>query len=292
LPAARRAEVGIITDQLVADLLRLKVEIRCGVTAESELVLGLEPDSVVVANGSHPRVPDLDDGNDRLVSTRDVYQSGVIVSNPVVLFDTQGEVEGLATADWFTRHVIHQRLVDQGIPIRTTEAVEAFAAEGIVVRNLMSGRRETIERIGTVVSACGGRARDRLYRELLASGIPRSRCTSSPTPSPQDASSQPSMTATLPVGRCDSHAPTMQGLPPVRPDRNMVAMVIYAASIKLRAGRASPTPRMPTLSSPLLPTFRPRHERLERTAGGNRRHQGPSYSGLLARILRRPVTTN
>ncbi len=187
-----RAEIGVITDQLVADLLRLKVEIRCGVTADAELVLGLEPDSVVVATGSDPRVPDLDDGNDRLVSTRDVYQPGVIVSNPLVLFDTQGEVEGLATADWLvgrgftitvvttgsvpgwriepiTRQVIHQRLVDQGVPIRTTEAVEALTAEGIVVRHLMSGREETIEGIATVVSACGGRARDRLYRELLVS---------------------------------------------------------------------------------------------------------------------------
>lgn len=186
-----RAEVGVITDQLVADLIRLGVEIRYGVTADVGSVLGLEPDSVVVATGSDPRVPDLDDGNDRLVSTRDVYRPGVILSNPLVLFDTQGEVEGPATADWLagngftvtvvttgsvpgwriepiTRRVIHQRLLDQGVPIRTTEAVEALTADGIIVRHLMNGREETIEGIATVVYACGSRARDRLYRELMA----------------------------------------------------------------------------------------------------------------------------
>jgi len=187
-----RAEVGVITDQIVADLLLLDVEIRCGVTADVELVLGLKPDSVVVATGSDPRVPNLDDGNNRLVSTRDVYRPAVIVGDPLVLFDTRGEVEGLATADWLagrgfsvtvvtsgsvpgwrietiTRTLIHQRLVDQGVPIRTTERVDAITADGVVVRHLMSGREETLEGIATVVSACGSRARDRLYRELLES---------------------------------------------------------------------------------------------------------------------------
>jgi 2,4-dienoyl-CoA reductase-like NADH-dependent reductase (Old Yellow Enzyme family)/thioredoxin reductase len=186
--APGRAELGAIVDYLVHTLEQHAVEIRYGVEANVEMLLGLDPAAVVVATGSDPRLPCFPESDARLVSAHGAL-SGDLVGDKVAIFDTKGDMVGLTTADWLVgrRHevvvvtskryagsliepmtwrLLYQRLLDQGVRFITESEVVRLTEEGIVVRHLVSGQETTLPEIATVVAACGGNANDGLYRRL------------------------------------------------------------------------------------------------------------------------------
>jgi NADPH-dependent 2,4-dienoyl-CoA reductase/sulfur reductase-like enzyme len=97
--APGRADVGSVADHLVREVERQHVEVCCGETATAESILARAPDAVIVATGSEARVPDLDEGNGRLVSARAALD-GTMVGDQVAVFDTKGDMVALTTADW------------------------------------------------------------------------------------------------------------------------------------------------------------------------------------------------
>jgi 2,4-dienoyl-CoA reductase-like NADH-dependent reductase (Old Yellow Enzyme family)/thioredoxin reductase len=186
--APGRAELGAIVDHLVREIDRENVEIVCNVEATAESVLAREPDAVVIATGSEAHMPDLEGGEGRYVSARDALD-GAMIGDPVVVFDTKGDMVGLATADWLAgrRHrvtvvttrrypgqqielmsgrLLYQRLLDQNVAFVVESEVVRLTEDGVVIRHRYAGRETTLPGIATVVAACGGTANDDLYRTL------------------------------------------------------------------------------------------------------------------------------
>ncbi|MBI4013256.1 MAG: FAD-dependent oxidoreductase [Candidatus Rokubacteria bacterium] len=186
--APGRGEFGAVADQLIAAVGRAGVEVRLGCEATVEGVLALEPEAVVVATGSDARVPVLADGEGRLVSARAALE-GALVGNPVVVYDTRGDMVGLTTADWLadrgyavtvvtphlyvgplieimTWRILYQRLLDKKVQVVAQSEVVGLSEHGVVVRQVFSGAESTLVDAATVVAACGGEATDGLYRQL------------------------------------------------------------------------------------------------------------------------------
>lgn len=186
--APGRAEIGAIADHLIREVERSQIEICRSETATADSILARKPDAVVIATGSEAHLPDIDDGNDRLVSARAAFD-GAAIGDRVVVFDTKGDMVGLTVADWLVgqRHqvtivtskrypgvnvelmtwrLLYKRLLDQGVGFIVDSEVARLTDEGVVVRHILTRRETPLLGIATVVAACGGRPNDALWREL------------------------------------------------------------------------------------------------------------------------------
>ena len=186
--APGRAELGAIVDHLVREVGRHDVKTVCGEEATADSVLALKPGSVVIATGSEAHMPELEGGEGRYVSARDALD-GAMVGDPVVVFDTKGDMVGLATADWLAerRHrvtvvtsrrypgqqielmsgrLLYQRLLDRNVTFIVESEVVRLTEDGVAIRHRYTGRETILPEIATVVAACGGKANDGLYRAL------------------------------------------------------------------------------------------------------------------------------
>lgn len=186
--APGRTEIGAIVDHLADEIQRLGVNILRGTEASADSVVALRPDVVVLGTGSVARMLDLEGSERRCVSARAAL-GGANVGDPVVVFDTKGDMVGLTTADWFAgkRHrvtvvtsrryagsqielmsgrIVYQRLLDQGVTFIVESEVARLTDEGVVIRHLYTRRETTLRDVATVVAACGGQADDRLYHAL------------------------------------------------------------------------------------------------------------------------------
>jgi NADPH-dependent 2,4-dienoyl-CoA reductase/sulfur reductase-like enzyme len=85
-----------------------------------------------------------------------------------VTFVTTCRVPG-PDMDPMTGRMLYQRLIDGGIAFHVESKVALFTDEGVEIEHLVSGRRQLIRDVVTVVAACGGTANDRLYRALRRS---------------------------------------------------------------------------------------------------------------------------
>lgn len=95
----RRKELIGIVDWRLAELERLGVEIRYDTWAESEDVLSLRPDFVVVATGGLPQNPPLAAGNDLVTSSWDIMAGSVKPADTVLLYDDNGGHQGMGAAE-------------------------------------------------------------------------------------------------------------------------------------------------------------------------------------------------
>lgn len=192
LQLARRApgreEIGAVVENLVRELARLPVEILLGQEATTQAVAGMSPDLVIVATGSDSHVPEYDESDHRLVSARGAIEGDMVGESAIVL-DTKGDHVGMTTADFLvqsgrkvtfvtssrvpgphidpmTCRLLYKRLLDRGVTFHMESTVSRFNDEGVEIQHLVSGRKQTIPDVVTVVAACGGRANDTLYRQL------------------------------------------------------------------------------------------------------------------------------
>ena len=186
--APGRAELGAVVDHLVRELRLRNVEIACNVEATEASVLALKPDAVVIATGSEPRMPELEGSEGRYVSARDALD-GARLGDPVVVFDTKGDMVGLSTADFLaerrhrvtvvttrrqpgqqielmTGRLLYQRLLDRKVSFVLESEVVRLTPEGIVIRHRYSGHETVLSGIATVVAACGGEANGSLHLAL------------------------------------------------------------------------------------------------------------------------------
>jgi len=165
------------------------VHLNCAVTVDT--VLEQDPDVVVVATGSSPRVPPDIKGIDQqnVVDVRDILTGRVEAGQNVVVLDYQQHIQGLSTADFLAQQgkqvevvtphpspgpsvenitggALMQRLYTAGV--RFTPYSRAWEISGKTVRitNTLSDQERVIEDVDTVVLAFGGIENNDLYYAL------------------------------------------------------------------------------------------------------------------------------
>lgn len=94
----RREMVGIV-DWRLAELDRLGVTIHYDTYAGADDVLAFEPDLVVIATGGIAQSPELEAGEDLVVSSWDILAGAVKPEGPVLLFDDNGGHQGMSAAE-------------------------------------------------------------------------------------------------------------------------------------------------------------------------------------------------
>lgn len=94
----RREMIGIV-DWRLAELERLGVDLRCNVYAGADEVSEFEPDLVVIATGGMAQLPQLDAGEELVVSSWDIVSGMVKPQGPVLLFDDNGAHPGMTAAE-------------------------------------------------------------------------------------------------------------------------------------------------------------------------------------------------
>lgn len=113
-----RGELRGLLDWHRRQLTEAGVEVRLGTRATMETIAGLQPDVVVVATGSAPRVPDIPTTGAPVVSSQAVMTRAVELdpaAGAVLLIDDEQGMEALSTAlelraRGFTVHLVNRRL--------------------------------------------------------------------------------------------------------------------------------------------------------------------------------------
>jgi len=95
----RRRELIGIVDWRLAELQRLGADIRYDTWAETDDVLALTPDVVIVATGGLPQSPPLESGDDLVISSWDIIAGAVKPAENVLLYDDNGGHQGMTAAE-------------------------------------------------------------------------------------------------------------------------------------------------------------------------------------------------
>lgn len=95
----RRKELVGIVDWRLAELERLRVPIHYNVFAGGDEVLALDPDLVVIATGGIAQNPELEVGDDLVLSSWDIIAGAVRPEGPVLLYDDNGAHSGMTAAE-------------------------------------------------------------------------------------------------------------------------------------------------------------------------------------------------
>ena len=99
----RRKDLQGIVDWRVAECERLGVEIRYDTFGDADTIGALDPDVVIVATGGQPRLPELEDGADRVVTSWDVLGGDVTPAGDVLFSDDNGTHSALSAAEMIAR---------------------------------------------------------------------------------------------------------------------------------------------------------------------------------------------
>ncbi|MDW6024835.1 NADH:flavin oxidoreductase [Mesorhizobium sp. BAC0120] len=95
----RRKELIGIVDWRLSELERLGVEMRYDVWAETDDVISLGPEVVVIATGGLPQNPPLEAGGDLVTSSWDIISGAVKPAENVLLYDDNGGHQGMTAAE-------------------------------------------------------------------------------------------------------------------------------------------------------------------------------------------------
>ena len=187
-----RAEMSDIVEYQAGELDRLGVEVRFGCRADVSTVLAMEPDTVVVATGSSPRLFALpSDESIRVLSPHEFLTGSALTptAGKVVVIDDCGHfpayipAELLADAgndvslltaklysgtalDPTTMESMLKRLGGKGVNFVTHSVPVSISDGALVVRDALSGRESRIA-CSLIVAALGNTALDHLYHELV-----------------------------------------------------------------------------------------------------------------------------
>jgi len=99
----RRREMISIIDWRLSQCDRLGVRLRFNTWADEDVVLGEEPDVVIVATGGLPDTAVLTTGNELVVSTWDIIAGDVSPGGNVLVYDDAGDHAGLQAAEVIAR---------------------------------------------------------------------------------------------------------------------------------------------------------------------------------------------
>jgi 2,4-dienoyl-CoA reductase-like NADH-dependent reductase (Old Yellow Enzyme family)/thioredoxin reductase len=99
----RRKDLLGIIDWRVNECKRLGVDIRYDTFADAELVASLDPDVVIVATGGQPQLPELEAGEDLVVTSWDVMGGEVAPAGDVLFYDDNGTHSAMSAAELIAR---------------------------------------------------------------------------------------------------------------------------------------------------------------------------------------------
>ncbi|MGZ7087277.1 MAG: FAD-dependent oxidoreductase, partial [Ilumatobacteraceae bacterium] len=99
----RRKDLLGIVEWRDAELARLGVDVRVDTYADEHLVGDLQPDVVIVATGGLPQNPELEAGDDLVVSAWDVVGGDARLHGDVLLYDDDGTHSAMTTAEMLAR---------------------------------------------------------------------------------------------------------------------------------------------------------------------------------------------
>lgn len=170
-------------------LLGVDVHLNSEVTVDT--VAEENPDVVVVATGSLPRMPHDVAGieQDSVVNVRDVLSGQVEVGQNVLVVDYQQHIQGLSTADFLaqqgkrvelitpdvapgsvveniTRAALFQRLYLAGVTLTPGTRIKEISGNTVTVANIYTDQDRIIEGIDTVVLSYGGVENNDLFYAL------------------------------------------------------------------------------------------------------------------------------
>ena len=99
----RRKDLQGIVDWRVNELKRLGVDARYDTYADADLVMSLHPDAVIIATGGQPQLPELEHGDDLVVTSWDVLAGDVTPKGDVLFYDDNGTHSALSAAEMIAR---------------------------------------------------------------------------------------------------------------------------------------------------------------------------------------------
>jgi 2,4-dienoyl-CoA reductase-like NADH-dependent reductase (Old Yellow Enzyme family) len=99
----RRKDLLGIVDWRDSELARLGVDVRLDTFADEHVVGDLQPDVVIVATGGLPQNPQVESGDDLVVSAWDVIGGDARLSGDVLLYDDDGTHSAMTTAELLAR---------------------------------------------------------------------------------------------------------------------------------------------------------------------------------------------
>jgi pyruvate/2-oxoglutarate dehydrogenase complex dihydrolipoamide dehydrogenase (E3) component len=190
--ATGRQEIQGVTRWLLGQVEKLDIDLRLGVEADEALVLGENPDVVVVAVGSTPKTNPIpgEYAYPQVVNTLDVLNETVETGEKVLLIDLDGHHQGTGTAEFLADqgkkvHVLvpalfqgsqlgplqdlflaRQRLAEKGVGC--TPDIAVLEIQGTVAKglNVYSNEMMDFEGYDTIVLAAGNISNDGLYFAL------------------------------------------------------------------------------------------------------------------------------
>ena len=179
-----RAEFGDLVRNLEGELRRRDVEVRLGVRATPDLVLGGDWEVVVVCTGARPRPP-----AEHVMSVWDVLQ-GRPVGSRVAVVDLVGFHQATSVAEWLAQrgHAVtyltptlvagqdlgltldlenwHRRVLALGVRLITSVAPLAYDGDRVRVVEAYANREVDLGPFDSVVVADHGQPEDQLYLAL------------------------------------------------------------------------------------------------------------------------------
>ncbi len=95
----RRAELIGIIDWRIAQCERLGIDMRFNTLAQSDDIIALDPDVVILATGGVPSTATIEEGEDLATSSWDVISGDVKPAGDILLYDDNGAHPGMAAAE-------------------------------------------------------------------------------------------------------------------------------------------------------------------------------------------------
>lgn len=190
--AAGRQEITGVTRWLISQVNKLDIDLRLGVDAAPDTVLAENPDAVIIATGSIPKINPFPGqySAPQVVNTVQVLNEEVAVGQKVLLIDNDGHHQATGTAEFMADrerevHIItsslfaggnlgplqdlfltRKRLAEKGVTF--TPDIAVLEIQGTTVKGLHVYSNEMMDFKGydTIVLAVGNIACDQLYFEL------------------------------------------------------------------------------------------------------------------------------
>jgi hypothetical protein len=189
-----RDEFGNSTRHLAREIDRLGVDVRMEIRADADVVKALAPDSVIVATGARPGLPDVPGVEKRHVMTVQEALAGPVEGASVVVVDSgEADWKALTTAerlaedghqvrlvtpvtagaeiDVISKTGLLRRLRTRGVTFLEYRSLVAVGDNHVVVREAFTGEEERLESVDAVVMSWFGIASDGLFHELDAAGL-------------------------------------------------------------------------------------------------------------------------
>jgi thioredoxin reductase len=194
--APGRAEFGQATRYLETQLKKLNVEVRLDFEATPDIIIGENPDVVIIATGSVPFVlPVPGSGQKNVVDPSQILDGKVDAGKKVLIYESTGMQEGPTVADYLAEKgrsveilthfpticahwgmkslangthipVIWERLKKNNVTVTPYTGIKEISGKEVTVADVITGEERIIKDVDTVVLATGYRSENKLYKAL------------------------------------------------------------------------------------------------------------------------------